>query len=423
MNNQKRKRNGEQKFSKDSPKRMKKYITQLSIEIYIELLQYINNNRDLVLLYTVLMQSKKLTENESNVLYKATNYCLSKLNFFKYKNFNKVGLCGCKLCSSTLYLDSKYYINNCGYLYKITEDRQNLQLFGRNKHITEPVYNCNILAFATTNGLTVVFKGKKYFFKIIVKKLECGNNHLLILTADNEAYGFGDNTKCQLSKSIEKGIYTRLMLITVKQIHSISAGGDTSAIVTYDGNLYLYGMNQERIPWKYEIENVFSVIVRSNNVVTILTSCGNVYYILQYYSFNHLSQVKKLNIPKACRIWREISKTIELTVVQVGNYAYIVMDPTRIIKYKKVLGATPFLERIPKYINLIKDSSEFGISNSKGKLIIEYREKYGYFNNEKDILKIPGIGKKTIKTIMEQDVSFRKPSTVHELKRITIKNL
>ncbi len=383
MNNQKRKRNGEQKFSKDSPKRMKMYITQLSIEIYIELLQYINNNRDLVLLYTVLMQSKKLTENESNVLYKATNYCLSKLNFLKYKNFNKVSSCRCKLCSSTLYLDSKYYINNRGYLYKITKDRQKLQLFVRNRNITEPVYNSNILAFATTNGLTVVFKRKKYFFKIIVKKLECGNNHLLILTADNEAYGFGDNTKCQLSKSIEKGIYTRLMLITVKQIHSISAGGDTSAIVTYDGKLYLYGMNQDHIPWKYEIENVFSVIVRSNNVVTILTSCGNVYYILQYYSFNHLSQVKKLNIPKACRIWREISKTIELTVVQVGNYAYIVMNPTRVIKYKKVLGATPFLERIPKYINLIKDSTELGISNSKGKLIIEYREKYGYFNNKK----------------------------------------
>ena len=42
-----------------------------------------------------------------------------------------------------------------------------------------------------------------------------------------------------------------------------------------------------------------------------------------------------------------------------------------------------------------------GIGKVKAKAIIEYREKYGKFKNEKDIIKVKGIGEKTYEKIKD----------------------
>ena len=421
MSHKKRKQEGDTQLTNRSPKRKKTYTIQLSSEIFIEFLQYISDIKTLVLYYAVLMQSKKLTEKESKVLYNATNYCLSKLKFIKYKNFNTTPLCN---LPNSMYSDSKYYITKHGFLYGLNPNTKECELLGKSRHNTEPVHNSRIQAFATTDGLKVRFDGVPYFFKIIAKKLECGNNHLLILTANNEVYGFGDNTKGQLSKSsFERNIITRLVLIKT-HVQSISAGGDTSAFVTLRGHLYVHGMNQIYSPWK-NVQDAFSVIATSNNIIIVLTSSGNVYYILEYYSLNYLSDVKKLHIPKACRIWKEIGKTREFTIVQIENHAYIIENQLRLIKCKKVFDTIPSIERDPVSVNLIHMPDVFTaffsrITEHKAELILNYRNEHGYFNNEKDIQKIPKIGKKTVEQIMRQNVSFRKRCTIEELKRINI---
>ena len=77
------------------------------------------------------------------------------------------------------------------------------------------------------------------------KAVSCGDNSTAIITEDNDLYSFGDNAWGQLGLDDEDNRYTPT-LVSVPgslKVKAVSCGGQHTVIITEDGNLYSFGKN------------------------------------------------------------------------------------------------------------------------------------------------------------------------------------
>jgi len=113
-------------------------------------------------------------------------------------------------------------------------DNQYGQL-GVNKYMDEEIYEEKCEDEQLLMELTFDFKSK-------VKKIICGRYHTLMLTENNDLFGFGFNCYYQLGLGDEKSRFIPTLLMN-KNIKQMSCGGDHNMILTHDNELFVFGFN------------------------------------------------------------------------------------------------------------------------------------------------------------------------------------
>ena len=172
----------------------------------------------------------------------------------------------------------KIKVVSCGLLHTviITEDN-NLYSFGRNMEGQlgwgDDTPEESLPALVTVPG------GLK------VKAVSCGESHTVIITVDNNLYSFGNNASGQLGlgNTDNKNVPTLVTTIPDSlKVKAVSCGDNHTVIITEDGNLYSFGLNNRgQLGLGSNINsNVPSLVIDLNGLKVKAASCGKLHTVI-----------------------------------------------------------------------------------------------------------------------------------------------
>ena len=145
-------------------------------------------------------------------------------------------------------------------------------------------FNNNILPAVTTPN--------KIFFSYTLKakKIACGLNHLLVLDTDNNLYGYGDNSKDQISGDINVSILnSNFKKISLFPYNNIYCNSNYSVISRDSGISYITGRFINEAQIKSEFYELTDGITTKLNSI----SCGPNHFI--YTTFTTINNTKIIN--------------------------------------------------------------------------------------------------------------------------------
>ncbi|XP_055293963.1 X-linked retinitis pigmentosa GTPase regulator isoform X2 [Moschus berezovskii] len=206
-----------------------------------------------------------------------------------------------------------------------------------------------------------------------VKFVACGRNHTLVLTGDGKVYATGGNNEGQLGlgDTDERSAFHLISFFTSQhKIKQLSAGSNTSAALTEDGELFMWGDNSEG---QIGLQNITNICVPHQ--VTIgkpisWISCG--YYHSAFvttegelYTFGE-PESGKLGLPEKLLVNHRVPQLvpgISEKVIQVacGGGHTVVLTEKAVYTFglgqfgQLGLGTLTFETSEPKVIESVKD--------------------------------------------------------------------
>lgn len=195
---------------------------------------------------------------------------------------------------------------NITTIVKISSGGFHLLILSNEGHVYAFGYNAHgQLGIGTTSHRKNALNFIDSLYNII--DISAGHSHSLVLTLDNQVYGFGSNEFAQLGLSDYKNRFTPT-LINVHNIIGISAGYNHSLLLTLSGQIYVCGDNtygQLGLSAFCKI-SIFTVIHKLYNIIRIsagknfslATDNDGKLYVFGSNSHGQLgSNLSNLNIP------------------------------------------------------------------------------------------------------------------------------
>jgi alpha-tubulin suppressor-like RCC1 family protein len=116
-----------------------------------------------------------------------------------------------------------------------------------------------------------IYKPTRVNIDFKIKSVSCGGNHTAFITNNHELYSFGNNSFGQLGLVKNSGINNISNKVDLKSVYIVSCGYNHTACITTNHNLYTFGDNKYKQLGRISYNNNTPVLVHQN-VDTV--SCG-----------------------------------------------------------------------------------------------------------------------------------------------------
>ena len=135
-----------------------------------------------------------------------------------------------------------------------------------------------------------------------VKAVSCGSDHTVIITEDGNLYSFGYNLVGQLGLGGESNrvVATVVSVPDDLKVKAVSCGADHTAIITEDGNLHSFGINDfgQLGLGDEDVRDIPTLVTIPGDLKVKAVSCGGVHTViitedgnLYSFGFNYFGQL------------------------------------------------------------------------------------------------------------------------------------